>query len=108
MKNKNVELVQQFIKMNRVQELALGYNEVLDLIQILASTVEEMSVTENVAVFHYLPLFDYQPSVLLKDITISRLGTLLHVEVCSLTSKTASVNPMQEIKRVDNWMKLIR
>lgn len=107
MKEKPIDKVQQFIKINRVQELALTYNECLDLIQILASCIDEMSVKNNIAVLHYLPLIDYVPSVLLKEITISRLGTLVHVECCPHTWKTPSVDPMAEVKRVESWIKLM-
>lgn len=107
MKNKSVEEAQKFIKLNKVQELALNYDEVLDLIQILASCVDEMSVTQNVTILHYLPLEKYVPSILLKGITISRLGSLLHVECCPLDTNLVSLDPMEEIKRVQKWVKLM-
>lgn len=108
MKEKSIDKVQQFIKVNRVQELALNYNECLDLIQILASCVDEMSVKRNIAVLHYLPLLEYVPSALLKNVSVSRLGTLVHVECCPLTWQTPSVDPMQELKRIETWIKLMQ
>jgi len=108
MKNKPVEVARKFVNEQRVIELALSYNEILDLIQILASCVDEMSVTRNVAVLHYLPVENKVPSVLLKGVDITRIATLIHIECCSLDPRTHVIDSNHELNRVAKYYKLMR
>jgi len=108
MKNKPIEIAQKFIDEQGVVEVALNYNEVLDLIQILASCVEEMSVRKNITVLHYLTTEKRVESLLLKGVEIGRLSTLIHVECCHLPRHGHIIDSVHELNRVAKYYKFMR
>jgi len=108
LKNKPVEVAQKFVDEQGVIEVALNYNEILDLIQILASCVDEMSVRKNVAVLHYLPVENKIQSALLKGVNITRVATLIHVECCPCPNNVHAIDAIHELNRVARYYKLMR